>query len=165
MPRARRPLIRDRTPAAASPSLERLGDRRGLEWPRRRADTEKQLSERQRWPAVAQVVEKRRADRVGERQDERGVRLRPADADPARAPLDIVEPERGDLARAQPVRRDEEKHRVVAAPDGRRATDRLEKSRHRLPRKRTREPLAAIYARGVDRKRQPPRGIGPRLAG
>ena len=122
MPHAMGPLERNGQAASLRPSLEGLGDRRRLEDAGRGAAAEKQLpmaagrpaSERDALPthvqgvaAVAEVVEQRRPDLVGERQPERAAGLALRDAQPPRPPFHVVERERHDLARAQAVGRHE----------------------------------------------------------
>ena len=65
-------------------------------------------------------------------------------------PGEVVERERDDLAAAQPVRRDEQQHGVVASADGGRAIDALEQRPNRVPSQRARQLLLPVHAWGVD---------------
>ena len=176
VPQAMGSLERNGEAALLRPDLEGLGDRRRFENARRRAAAEKQLpiavphrgSERDAPPAyveggasVAEVVEQRGPDLVGERHPERTARLALRDAQPPRPPLHVVDRERDDLARAQAVGGHEEEDRVVAAPERCRAIDRLEERPNRVPGQRPRQLLAAIHAGRVDPRVEP----GRRLAG
>ena len=109
--------------------------------------------------SVAEVVEQRGADLVGERQPARAARLALRYAQPPRPPLHVVERERHDLARAQAVGRHEEEDRVVATPHRGRAVDRMEERPNRVPGQRPRELLAAIHAGRVDLGVEPGRNL------
>ena len=115
--------------------------------------------------SVAEVVEQRGPDLVGERQPERAACLALRDAQPPRPPLHVVERERHDLACAQAVGRheEEEEDRVVATPHRGRAIDRVQQRPNRVPGS-ARGSCSPRYTRGVSIWASSPVGISPAAA-
>ena len=133
MPQAMRPLVRDRQATVSNPALEGLGDRCGAKWAGGGAYAEEELAVAQFGPSVADVVDERRANLVGQRMDEGGSRLRLGNVKPLRTPVNVIETQGSDLACAQTIGRDQEEHRVVALPHRDRAVDRGKELADQLP--------------------------------
>src|SRR2546426_11568292 len=72
------------------------------------------------------------------------------DAKTALFPTDVIERNGHHLAGAETVSGDQEQHRVVAQPHGRRRIDRSQKRLHRIPGKGTRQLLRSVKPRRVD---------------
>ena len=93
-----RSLERDRETSVTNPALEGFGDRRWLELSGGRSDSEENLALRQRRAPVPQVSEDRGAHLCGQGQQEGREHLGSGYSNLLRVPLDVVEPQRGDLA-------------------------------------------------------------------
>ena len=77
------------------------------------------------------------------------------DSQTALPPTDVVEADGNDLAGAQSVGSDQQKHRVVTQPHGRRRVDGSQKCTNCLPREGTWQLLEPVKPRGVDLAIQP----------
>lgn len=129
------------------PRTERVSDGAASEWTDWDLNAEEDLAAAHGRPPVTQVIEERRPDLIGERQEQRRADFGPLDTDLSRPPGDVVEIKRADLARAQAVGGDEKEHRVVASTLLCRAVDRSQERTDRLPWQGARKPLAAPDAR------------------
>src|SRR5207253_3018228 len=165
MSKAMNSLERNGQPTSLRPCLKCLGYRCRFEHTDRCAMTEKQLAvgarratlKRHALPAHSQrsapatkVVQERSPDFVGKRQPESAARLALRDAQARCPPLYIIERERHDLARAEAIGGDEQKHGVIAESHRSRPVDSLQQCANSFPGQGARQLLAAIDARCVD---------------
>src|SRR5216684_986815 len=84
-------------PGAPRPRTERVPDGARPERTERELDPEKQAAVRRGGPASSQVLQERRPDLVGQRQEQGRADLGPWNADLAGTPGDVVEAQSADL--------------------------------------------------------------------
>jgi hypothetical protein len=144
------PLERDRQATPSDPFLEDIGHGRPLEDTSRRSLAQEQFAMRRRRPSPTQVLEENRPGRIREGQYQRASRLALGHVEPTTAPIDRVEREGDDLARAQAIGGDEKEHGVVAKALTGAAINRLQQGSDHRPRQTAWKLLLPVNARGVD---------------
>src|SRR5665213_712026 len=96
------------------------------------------------------VFEKRVTDDGGQRIGGRMACFSPRDPKSLALPIDVIEPERGDLARAETVGDQKQKNRVVPASSRRTSIDSLEHATRFVPRHSARNSREPIRPRTLD---------------
>src|SRR3989442_1771909 len=109
-------LVGNAEPAFANQRLKSFSDRSGLQHADGSAHSQENSAIRCRWWRPLQVLYKRGQDLIGERQFQRRGGLALMDSQDALSPTDVVEADGNDLAGAEPIGGDQEKHRIVTKP-------------------------------------------------
>lgn len=135
---------RDSESALPDPEAERVTNSLPPDGQNRRNDAQKNLATGRVGASLLQISYQCRGDRVGQGEIQRVPGFRLIDMNLAGVPIDVIQPQAGNIAPPQAVRRDEQENDVIAQAAGTSAIDRLEQSRDGFPRQYTWQVLQTI---------------------